>query len=92
MRVFFRRSTLRSCAGGERRRILPCNPTAKVNHKMQPTHFGSENEPRPVEEFVCLMPIHNYFYDSPVEQRRRPNPSQVLPDYKRKQPRHRPRF
>lgn len=64
----------------------------EVNSKMQPTHFGPDNEPRPVVEIVYGMALHNYCYTSPIEQRRRINTSQVLPDYKRKKSRYRSVF
>lgn len=56
---------------------------------MQTTHSGPDNKPRPVVEVVYGMALHNYLYTSPIEQRRRINTSQVLPDYKRKKSRYR---
>ena len=38
------------------------------------------------------MALHNFCYASPIEQRRRINTSQVLPDYKRKKARYRSFF
>lgn len=58
----------------------------------QLTHSGPDNKPCQVVDLVYGMILHNYFYTSPVEQHRRPNPSQVLPDYKRKKRRARSFF
>ena len=63
-----------------------------MHPEMQPTHSGPDNEPRPVVEVVYGMALHNFRYASPIEQRRRINTSQVLPDYKRKKARYRSVF
>lgn len=63
-----------------------------MHPEMQPTHSGPDNEPRPVVEVVYGMALHNFHYASPIEQRRRINTSQVLPDYKRKKARYRSFF
>ena len=56
---------------------------------MQPTHFGPDNEPRPVVEIIYGMTLHNFCYAWQNEPGRRINTSQILPDYKRKKSRYR---
>lgn len=63
-----------------------------MHSEKQTTHFGPADEPLPVVEILYGMTLHNYFYASPLEQRRRINASQVLPDYKRKKARYRSVF